>query len=96
MNLKIVYHEKSGSLVIRLIKLRCFSAPISWSHIKNTVVLPILIFRHTQWLHLMYVEISWVLVSSRNQVHAQVILDPDYLPGYLSVSYDNVYMFHGE
>ena len=31
---------------------------------------------------------TWVLVSSGTQVQPQVILDPDYLPDYLSVSYD--------
>ena len=34
--------------------------------------------------------LRWVLVSSGTQVHPQVILDPDYLPAYLSVSYDYV------
>ena len=50
-------------------------------HIKNTVVL---IFRHIQWLHLMYSELAWVLVSSEIQVQPQLILVPDYLPDYLS------------
>ena len=36
----------------------------------------------------MYAEVAWVLVSSGTQVHPQVILDPDYLPEYLSVFYD--------
>ena len=53
--------------------------------IKNTVVL---IFRHIQCLHLMYSEVAWVLVSSGTQVQPQIILDPDYLPDYFSVSYD--------
>ena len=39
-------------------------------------------------LHLIYAEVGWVLVSSGTQVQPQVILDPDYLPDYLSVSYD--------
>ena len=38
----------------------------------------------------MYAELAWVLVSSGTQVQPQVILDPDYLPDYLSVSYDYV------
>ena len=54
-------------------------------HIKNTVVL---IFQHIQCLHLMNSEIAWVLVSSGSQAQLQIILDPDYLPEYLSVSYD--------
>ena len=54
-------------------------------HIKNIVVL---IFRHIQCLHLMNSEAAWVLVSSGTQVLPQIILDPDYLPDYLSVSYD--------
>ena len=41
-----------------------------------------------QCLHLMYAEVAWVLVSSRTQVQPQIILDPDYLPDYPSVSYD--------
>ena len=56
--------------------------------VKNTVVLTILTFWHIQCLHLMYAEVAWVLVSSGTQVQPQVILDPDYLPDYLSVSYD--------
>ena len=36
----------------------------------------------------MYAEIAWVLVFSGTQVQPQVILDPDYLPDYLSVFYD--------
>ena len=38
----------------------------------------------------MYAEVAWVLVSSGTQVEEPVILDPDYLPDYLSVSYDYV------
>ena len=36
----------------------------------------------------MYAELAWVLLSSGTQVQPQIILDPDYLPDYLSVSYD--------
>ena len=57
-------------------------------HIKNTVVL---IIRHIQCLHLMKSEVAWVLVSSGSQVQPQIILDSDYLPVYLSVSYDHVF-----
>ena len=39
----------------------------------------------------MYAEIAWVLVSLGTQVQLEVILDPDYLPDYHSVSY--VYVF---
>ena len=67
--------------------LRCISAPKSWSHIKNTVVLTILTFRHIQCLHFMYVEVAWVLPSSGTQAELQVIIDRDYLPDYLSFSY---------
>ena len=35
----------------------------------------------------MYSEVAWVLVSSGIQVQLQIILKPDYLPDYLSVSY---------
>ena len=45
-------------------------------------------FRHIHCLHLMYAEVAWLLVSLGTQVQPQVILDPDYLPDYLSVSYD--------
>ena len=56
--------------------------------IKNTVAFTILTFRHIQCLHLMYAEVAWELVSSGTQVQPQIILNPDYLPDYLSVSYD--------
>ena len=36
----------------------------------------------------MYAEVAWVLGYSVTQVQPQVLLDPDYLPDYLSVSYD--------
>ena len=52
-------------------------------HIKNTA----LIFRYIQCLHLTYSEVAWVLVLSGSQVQPQIILDPEYLPDYLSVSY---------
>ena len=54
-------------------------------HKKMTVVL---IFRHIQCLHLMNSKVACVLVSSGTQVQLQIILDPDYLPDYLSVSHD--------
>ena len=54
-------------------------------HIKNTVVL---IFRHIQCLDLMNTEVAWVLVSSGTQIQPQILLDPDYLPDYLSISCD--------
>ena len=38
----------------------------------------------------MFAEAAWVLVSSGTQVQPQVILNPNYLPDYLSVSYDSV------
>ena len=56
-------------------------------HIKNTVAL---IFWHSQCLHLMNSEVAWVLVSSGTQVQPQIILEADYLPDCLSVSYDYV------
>ena len=36
----------------------------------------------------MYAEVAWVLVSLGTQAQPQIIPDPDYLPDYLSVSYD--------
>ena len=65
-----------------------YSAPRSWSNIKNTVVLTILTFQHIQCLHLMYAEVVWVLVSLGTQVQPQIIRDPEYLPDYLFVSDD--------
>ena len=56
-------------------------------HIQNTVVL---IFWH-KCLHLMKFEVAWVLVSSGAQVQLQIILVPDYLPDYFSVSYNQGY-----
>ena len=32
--------------------------------------------------------VAWVLVSSEAQVQPQITLEPDYLPDYISVSYD--------
>ena len=75
-------------LKIRIKKLKCISAPRSLSRINTTVVLTILVFQHIQFLHLMYAEVAWVLVPSGPQVQPQIIPDPDYLPDYLSVSYD--------
>ena len=60
------------------------------AHIKNTVVL---IFRHSQRLHLMYSEVALVLLSSGTQVQPQIILDPDYLLDYPSVSYDYLFTY---
>ena len=48
------------------------------------------IYRYIQCLNLMNSEVAWVLVSSGTQVQSQIILDRDYLPDYLSVSYDYV------
>ena len=45
-------------------------------------------FRHIQYLHLMNSEVAWVLLYPGTQVQQQIILDSDYLPDYLSVSYD--------
>ena len=38
----------------------------------------------------MYADVAWVLVSSVTEVQPQAILDTDYLPDYLFVSYDSV------
>ena len=54
----------------------------------NTVVVNILTFRHIQYLHLMYAEVAWVLISSTTQVQTQIILHSDYLLDHLSVSFD--------
>ena len=39
-------------------------------------------------------EVAWVLVSSGIQVQPQIILDPDYLSDYLSVSCDYAFTVH--
>ena len=36
----------------------------------------------------MYAEVAWVLASSGTQVQLLIMLDPDYFPDHLSVSYD--------
>ena len=36
----------------------------------------------------MYADVAWVLVSLGTQVQSQIILDPNYLPDYPSVSYN--------
>ena len=77
-----------------------YSALRSWPNIKNTVVLTILTFQYFQCLHLMCAEVAWVLVSLGTQVQPHIILDPNYLPGYLFVSDDPIffpqwpYFFH--
>ena len=53
---------------------------------KNAFVFTILTFQHIQCLHLMYPEVAWALVSSGTQAQLQVMLDPDYLLDYLSIS----------
>ena len=59
--------------------------------IKHVVVL---IVQHIECLPLMYSEVAWALVlkNSGTQAQPQVILNPDYLPDYLSVFYDYVLM----
>ena len=47
-----------------------------------------LVTRRIYTIHLMNSEETWVLVSSGTQVQPQIILDPDYPPDNLSVSYD--------
>ena len=70
---------------------QCSKKLVTPSHIKNTHWnAVVLIFRYIQCLHLMNSEVAWVLVSLGTQVQPQKILDPDYLPDYLSVSYDYV------
>ena len=81
----ILHSLHKGSSIKNIFR---YSAPRSWSNIKNTLVLTILTFHHVQCLHLMYAEVAWVLVSSGTQVHPQIILDPHYLPDYLFVSDD--------
>ena len=73
---------------IRTKKSKCGSAPRSWSYVNKTVALTILTFQHLQYLHLISAEVAWVLVFSGTQVQPEIIPDPDYVPGHLSVSYD--------
>ena len=51
-----------------------------------------MIFWYFKCLHLMYSEVAWVLVSSGTEDEPQIILEPGYLPHYLSVFYDYDYM----
>ena len=62
-------------------------APRIW-HIKNKYYTVVLIFQHVQCLHFMNLEVACVLVLWGTQVHPHTLLDPDYLPDYLSVSYE--------
>ena len=54
-------------------------------YIKNLVRIT---FWHIQCSHLRYSEVASVLVSLGTQVQPQILLDPEYLPDYLCVSYD--------
>ena len=47
-----------------------------------------MIFRYFQCLHLMYSKVALMLVYLGTQVQAQIIRKLNYLPDYLSVSYD--------
>ena len=53
-------------------------------HTKNNDVL---VFKNIKLEHLMYSKVAWAQVPSRIQVQRQIILDPEHLPGYLSISY---------
>ena len=57
-------------------------------HIKYTVVF---IFQYIQCLYLINAELARILVSLGTKVQSQIILDPDYLPDYISVSYDYIH-----
>ena len=35
----------------------------------------------------MYSEVAWILISLGTQIQQQIILDPDYLPDHLFISY---------
>ena len=54
--------------------------------IKNIIVL---MFPRIKCFYFMYSETASVPASSGTQVQPQVIPDPDYIPDYLFVSYDN-------
>ena len=57
-------------------------------HIKYTVVF---IFQYIQCLYLINTEVARILVSLGTKVQPQIIIDPDYLPDYLSISYDYIH-----
>ena len=61
------------------IKQRFINAPWGWSPTEYSLMFP-----YIQCLQLIYSEVAWELVSSGAQVQLQIILDPDYLPHYLS------------
>ena len=41
----------------------------------------------------MHSEVAWVLVSLGTQVQRQIIFEPGYVPDYLPVSFDFVYIY---
>ena len=60
-------------------------------HIKNIYyICSCFVFRHIKCSHLMNSEVAWILVSLGAQVQLRIILEPDYLPDYLSISHDYV------
>ena len=66
--------------------LQDISAPRGY--VKN---IDVLAQTYIQCLHLMHSEVAWVLVPSGTHVLSQIILDPDYLSDYRSISYDYDY-----
>ena len=42
----------------------------------------------------MHFEVAWVVASSGTQAQPKIILEPGYLPDYLSVSYDYVFILY--
>ena len=79
-----MYIEERGWVKAKIL-LTKMSGIQEVGHIINTVVL---IFQYFQFLYLIYSEVAWVPVSLGTQVQPQIILEPDYLKNFLSISCD--------
>ena len=58
------------------------------SHIWRILLFWLLWLSDTFNVYNVYAEVDWTLVSLGTQVQPQVIFDSDYLPDYISISYD--------
>ena len=77
-------HNRLKQINIRIIKWRYISAPRIWPN-KGYSCFD---FAAYSVFTFVYTDVAWVLLSSQTQVQTQLILNRDYLPDNLSVSYD--------
>ena len=68
-----LFSKRSSQILHSSHQERSIKNRLVWSH-KNTIVST---FPHIRYLHLMYCEVAWVLVSSWTQVQLQIILIRD-------------------